>query len=233
MRLGDNMSVKIAIGCPMHGKEDLLKTYFKCLEAIDYSDKHYVFIVNNPSRKLINLLGDFLIRNPKNTTAIIDNNKTSYSERNSARYKSLVHFRNVLLDTAFSKVKAKYLLSIDSDMFPDPTILKDLLSYKKDIIGGLAYVDEHWNHNKSHPQRYYNVMKRESNKRYRHYNCPPLNELFETDLVGGVYLLSKKVYDYGVRYVYHTQGEDCGFYNIAHEEGFKVYCTGKLIEHRM
>ena len=227
------MSAKVVIGCPMHGKEDLLELYFNHLAAIDYDNKYYAFVINNPSKRLMDLLGDFLLINSDKTISILDNTKKSYTDRSSARYKSLVHFRNTLLDVAFYKMKADFLLSIDCDMFVEPSILKELLSYKKDIIGGLAYVDEHWNHNKPHSQRYCNVMKRENGGRYRHYKNPPLNELFETDLVGGVYLLSKRVYNSGVRYIYHTQGEDCGFYNIAHEEGFKVYCTGKLIEHRM
>lgn len=221
--------MRVAIGCPLHGKEDILERYFDHLSKINYSDKLYVFIVNNPSERLLNILSNFAQDNE--IISILDNTKISYSQRNSLRYDSLVYYRNKLLDEAFKR--ASYLLSIDADVLAPPDIIQTLLAYKKDIVGALTYVDLPWNANKPYEKRYFNVMEYIGNNKYKHYVNPPENKLFEVGLVGGIYLLSKKIYDSGARYSYHSQGEDCGFYNTIREKGFKIYCNGQLVEHLM
>lgn len=43
-------------------------------------------------------------------------------------------------------------------------------------------------------------------------------------MTGAAYLISRRVFDAGVRYKFHHQGEDPGFCADAQSKGFKLYC---------
>jgi hypothetical protein len=48
------------------------------------------------------------------------------------------------------------------------------------------------------------------------------------DVTGANYLFKREVYDAGVRYGFHSQGEDVYWCERAQEAGFELYCDATL-----
>jgi len=223
-----NSLPRILIGAPVRNRAWVLPYYLAALERLDYPKEllTFCFILNDSTDNSRELLFEFA---KNHSTTIIERNQCAPEDREDRQerdriYGPLAEVRNLLLSIA-ANLEIDYLFSVDSDIIVPPDILTRLLAHRKDIVAALIYNDYHFNAHENYPNRFPNIMiRREGLQSYRDY---PLNSLFEVDVTGAVYLLSRKVIR-KVRYGYHPQGEDIYFCQEAKERGFSLWCDSSI-----
>jgi cellulose synthase/poly-beta-1,6-N-acetylglucosamine synthase-like glycosyltransferase len=214
----------VAIGCPI-SKNRVLLTYLEHIYNLDYPKNriHLIFLVNNCTDNTYEILDTF--RKYHNNEYreidiwIVDKLKPGYidGDRYKKRdYHAFAKIRNAWL-SMISELD-QYIFSVDSDILLPSYSLKRLLSHRKDIVSLLIY----------NQAGQYNILKERmfQNKYLGIHKFP--RGLIEVGATGAAILISRNVIDEGVRYEYHSQGEDLGFCQNAKNNGFKIYCDTSL-----
>lgn len=220
---------KILIGAPIRNRAWVLPYYLAALDRLEYPKEllSFCFILNDSTDESRELLLDFYDNH--DSVTIMDINQGSPVDREDRQdrdkiYGPLAEVRNLLISHA-AIIGADYLFSVDSDIIVPPDTLTRLLAHQKDIVAALIYNDYHFNAHENYPNRFPNIMiHRNGLQSYRDY---PLNSLFEVDVTGAVYLLSRDVCQQ-VRYGYHIEGEDVHFCHEAKGKGFSLWCDSSI-----
>lgn len=217
---------KIILSSPIHDKLWVLPYFLKHVSEIEgLSDK--VFLANNCSEDEIALLKQY------GKVYFLDT-VTSTTQRGSGRFKALVELRNRLMDIVFNELKADYMLSIDSDILAYPRIVKNLLQFEKDVISCLVFNDLHFSKPNLDPSAHAsNILRRDRPNHFIHIKPIAFNMLQTVESTGACVLMSKKVYDLGIRYDHNSQGEDQGFALHCIDKGIKQYCHTRVLPHLM
>lgn len=230
----------VTIGCPIRNRAWILKEYLEGITKQNYDRKliNLLFLVNDSKDSSLRILEKFKKENDsqyagidiqvKNLGAVED--ERTPGTRDSI-YHSLTEIRNSLLDMI---PDTDYFFSVDSDILIPENALNILVNSKKDIVAGVIRNDYLVNPSAVYPWVRTNLMiKSEKDGRIVHYFGYPLNSLFEVEVTGAIYLLSKEVYK-SVRYGYDVQGEDIYFCREAKKRGFKIWANSALhAEHVM
>jgi hypothetical protein len=243
---------KIMIGCPISIKRDwCLPFYLQCLDELDYPKEnlHVSFLYNYPEDKgpdrTLEILEDFESENfdkyRKIETKVA---KTNYEDWRipTRSFDFFAAIRNEWLKMADKK--DQYYMNIDSDILFKPHTLNELLKWNKNVVSGLIQ-----NPPLSDGSPGFNVMAKMEGMYHRNgdnmYTHLPIRtiringiwkfdqglyKLIEPPIVGvagAMILFSKKIIDEGVKFGYHTQGEDIYFCEEVRKKGYEVYtdCT--------
>jgi len=216
---------RVIAAAPIHNREYALKPYLKALMKTSADSR--VFLANNCNENTLDMLD--LVGN----VHIFNDVKSAEERHVGNRIKSLAILRNRLLEIVFDHYNADYMFSVDSDIVVYPEIIEDLLKYEKDIVSCLVYNDLTSHRTTPNHAHIGNIMSVNAKGVFAHMKSVPSNTLVKVGMTGAVYLISKKVYEAGVRYTPNRQGEDCGFALQSIEKGFKQYCYTKLLRHIM
>ena len=220
--------IKIVSGTLIHNRMFVLPYFLHYLEKVEGIDKR-IFLANNCTEECLSLLSKY--------GQVYEYNEVDSTEnRSSGRFHTLVKLRNRLLDIVFKEHKADFLMSVDSDILPQPKIVKNLLEFDKDFISALVYNDLHFGRqDRKHTEHIGNIMSFSGNSKNHFKHIKPIvrNILIPVDMTGAVVLISKQVYSSGVKYVWHRQGEDPGFALECYKKGIQQFCFTQLQEHVM
>jgi hypothetical protein len=119
------MNPKILVGCPTsEHKKYCLKEYADAVKAIDY-DNFDVLLVDNSE-------GEEYIKDIKALGLNAVRGKWFPGARDR-----IVHSRNLLKEYAL-KNEYDYLLSLEQDVIPEPSIIKKLVGHEKRIVSGVV-----------------------------------------------------------------------------------------------
>lgn len=226
------MTPTVTIGCPVRNRAWNMKAYLLSLERTIYPQESigFCFLVNDSTDETLEMLRDWKSKKEQNYKFIdikevnlgaIPDERTAATRREI--YHHLADVRNRLLDMV-QRRDTDYFFSVDSDILIQHNTLAKLVGEDKDVCAALVHNDR--NINRKWPNRFVNIMVA-SNGQYKHYKDYPINDTFEVDVTGAVYLISKSVYN-TIRYEWHKQGEDIGFCENAKRAGFKIYCNSEL-----
>lgn len=146
---------------------------------------------------------------------------------------SLVYVAREMLAEQALKLKADYVLWLDSDMVFNPGLLEDLLAHDKDIVCGLYFRRRP----PFTPVIYSEIKYGTEISDYKHqeYLDYPLNSLFEVQACGfGAVLMKTEVIQkvqerYGATFEpMRGFGEDLSFCIRARQCGYKIWCDSKI-----
>lgn len=226
------MEPTVAIGCPIRNRDWNVRSYLLAMERLVYpKDKlGFVFLVNDSTDSTLDMLLEWKDKHKDEYQYIdIKNvNLGAIEDKRSAQvrreiYSHLAIVRNMLLDMVKFQFP-DYFFSVDSDILVQHNTLSSLVHNRKDICSAIVHNDR--NINRKWPNRFVNIMIKEDGK-YKHYKDYPINDIFEVDVTGAVYLMSRPVYT-TIRYDWDKQGEDIAFCRNAKEAGFKIFCDSRL-----
>ena len=227
----------VMVGCPVRNRDWVLPYYLLRVLSLDYplSKLSLVFLANDCIDETVGILRNFQFLyeskvhrfciDVRNYGALLDTRDNS-PLRSGSNYS---HFARVRNDFVSLLSTEEYILSIDSDLLVSSDLLTRLLSRKVDIVSAL--VDNSRGVDSTH-----NVMRWTSCGKAEHVRKDTYESgsLLEVDVTGACYLLSRVVFEKGVRYRDCPQGEDLGFSRDAQEKGFKLFCdTGLCPFHAM
>ena len=218
------MEPKIMIGSPLQNRESCLVSYLENIRNLNYPKEkiHLAFLLNNSHDNSYEILKTFRKEYLKyyRKISIWDvtglNNDYQDFRAPGRDYKCIADARNLWLSILDSE--SQYLFSVDSDILVEPETLNKLLSRQKDICSALV-----WN-NHSGPTNLYNILRWNGRRYYKVIEHDFEGDLIEVEITGACYLIRRRVIDSGVRYSYHTHGEDFGFCIQAKDKGFKLFC---------
>jgi glycosyltransferase involved in cell wall biosynthesis len=221
----------ITIGAPVRNRDWILPYYLDHLRKQNYPQDHirFIFIVNDSMDKSLQILQGFAKKwqyEYESIDIIVKNMRAPEDERTHRRlqiYRTLAELRNDLL----SRVETDYLFSIDSDILAPPETLMTLVESNKEIVAGVIRNDYIMQPNATYPNIRTNLLLKQPNGSFDHYFGYPQNALFEVDVTGAIYLLSRKVCE-TVRYGYDPQGEDIYFCMRAKEAGFSIWANSNI-----
>jgi hypothetical protein len=232
-------SKTITIGCPISNRAYLIERFLNGIYKLNYDKKliKLYFVVNNSKDSTYSDLKEFE-RKHKDEYLNIKIEKYKIKSAKEARvtkirlktYSRLAELRNYIL----SNIDTDYFFSLDSDIMVDINLdcLNKLLEAQKDIIAAVINNDSMLRPNAKYPKIRTNLLKN-VDKGITHILDWKLNEIFEVDHTGAVYLLTKDVCK-NVQYGFHKQGEDMAFCNMAKEKGYKIFAHGGIfLQHIM
>lgn len=233
------MNKTITIGCPISNRAYLIERFLNGVYGLNYDKKliKLYFVVNNSKDSTYSDLKDFQ-RKHKNEYLDIKIEKYKMKHAKEARvtkirlktYSRLAELRNYIL----KNIDTDYFFSLDSDIMVDIDLdcLNKLLEAQKDIIAAVINNDSMLRPNAKYPKIRTNLLKNVDDG-ITHIMDWKMNEVFEVDHTGAVYLLTKEVCE-NVEYGFHKQGEDMAFCNMAKEKGYKIYAHGGIfLQHVM
>lgn len=227
---------KVLIAAPVRDRERTLPTYFRCLQSLDYpKDKiEFYFLVNDSEDKTEELIGEFV---EKAECVKAESESWNLGTVKDARvqgirlkvYDALAKLRNKVLDK-FRESDCEYLLSIDSDIYAQPELLKRLVSHDKDFVA--AYISNSPKHVCP------NAMVKVPSPRYPgrwhwgRFKMPAKEGIYKVDLSGAVCLMSRKVLS--CKYSWSNKGEDAPFCEEMSKAGIDIWFdTKSLCTHDM
>jgi len=218
--------MKVMIGCPIRDRAWILEDYLKSILNLKFpkEDIGLCFILNDSTDETEDMLIQFANQfiNTYDYIRVIENNLNQIKDARipSVRqqiYSTLSIQRNLLLQKAREE-EADYLFSVDSDILFEPETLNKLIACDRDIVSAQIWNDI--------GGTYPNVMMYNDKGKLRHYKNFPRDEIFQCDMTGAIYLISKEVLqETDVEYQYHMLGEDIFFCERAQENGFEIWCN--------
>jgi len=144
-------------------------------------------------------------------------------------YETLCRLHNMLLERLL-KDDAKYLFAVDSDTILYSNCLKELVKARRKVITTIQAVDYQGG-------RILGIWRREPNglcKRITPEERVQRKPVFEVNLIGGAWLLSREIPEKGIRYEYDGRGEHVGFSERINEAGYKIYAyRDEIAYHQM
>lgn len=226
------MTPTVLIAAPVRNRAKHLPHYLKALQALDYPPDllSYYFLVNDSTDESESLVRSF---SALRMTIEVKNLGTKPDARTgSARvtggvYQSLAILRNKVLDQ-FEASGAEYLLSVDTDIYVRPSLLKRLLSHQKDMVAALISNRP----NRMCPNAI--IYKKGPIGRLipHRFEVPPQPGVYEVDMTGAVCLHSRRVL--GCRYACDRAGEDVPFCRQVKAKGLSIWLdTAHLADHHM
>jgi len=232
----------ITIGVLCRNRQWILSHFLKGIQSINY-DKlkiNLLFILNNNTDNSEEILTKFKSENYTNYNKIEIKTKDFKDQpednRKLKRLENYVYISK-LRNYMVSLIKnTDYFFSIDSDIIiTDFEILNKLISHKKDIVGALicnGYIINSKNPFKYYNTGYCNNMKFKSITNSIIRRMLEKDELlFESDLTGAIYLISKKIYQNpNIKYKETFLGEDFYWCQCAQKEGYKIYTDISLYQ---
>jgi GT2 family glycosyltransferase len=221
---------EITIGAPVRNRAWILRHYLDHLVSLDYpKDKiRFLFILNDSTDRSDEVLRDFKQEYKELYAGIeisVYNQHAPEDERTWRRekiYHTLANVRNKLLE----QIETPYFFSVDTDILVPPNALKVLVESNKDIVAGVIRNDYIIQPDAEYPNQLTNLLIMK-NGTIRHYMKYPLNDLFQVDVTGAIYLLKKEVCEQ-VRYGFDPQGEDVYFCLQAKEKGFEIWANSNV-----
>jgi len=215
------------MGVPVRDRAAVMPEFLKSVRELDYPKENMGlhFIVNDSTDDTERILEEFKRDHGDDyrfCEVEIENLGAPKDRRTTVRlkhiYRNLAYFRTKILRLV-GRYQADYLFTIDSDIYVRPPCLRRLLSFGVDVISAFVSVD----YNKG---RIGNMMVRKAKKVTGMTHVPnPEPGVYEVDSTGGVVLVSRRVAYSGVEYKFHPLGEDPGFVESLHENGFNAYCV--------
>lgn len=209
------------------------------MKNLDYPKDRlkFTFLVNDSRDKSINILKKFKADNEQDYIAIDIheiNIGSVVDARNGATrdkiYRSLAEVRNQLISRVSD---TDYFFSVDSDILVGKGSLRLLVESQKDIVAGVVRNDYLVNSQAKYPWVRTNLLIKNKDGKLTHYLGYPLNSLFQVDVTGAIYLMTRDVYE-NIRYGYHEQGEDIYFCYEAASRGYEIWAnTNVTPEHVM
>jgi len=219
----------VCVGSPIQNRQHTILKYLDHIYELDYPKNKILlaFYVNNSTDKTYECLETFRDSYMDEYYNILLWDETTPKEyvddqtRESFRdYSEFAYIRNRFIQLIYP-YPWQYLLSVDSDILVEPNTIKTLINNNKDIIASLVY------HKRIYWLNEYNILLNGKNNIARHINfdsLPKPIKPFRVDVTGECYLINRRVFDSGVRYHFHKQGEDVAFCQDAQEHGFSIYC---------
>lgn len=230
----------------VRNREWVLPYFLDGIKSIDYdkSKIDILFVVNNSTDNSEKILKHFRLENKESYNSIrvktIDMRGQPEDSRQLNRIENY-HYIAKLRNDLLSMVKnTDYVFSIDSDIIiRQPEILQQLISHQKDICSALICNGFIFNPNVYF--NYFNTGKYSDKTGFSSItknvikNMMNKNEiLFESDLTGAIYLLSKKVYKHPfIKYGFTKFGEDLFFCKCAKVQRFKLYTDISLYQYHI
>lgn len=228
----------VTIGCPVRDRAWILPEYLEALLNIDYPKEliSWKFVLNDSTDESEGILTGFFLQHGDEydwRVEIIRANQNAPEDKRvigtrDIIYRTLARVRNIFI----SDIETDYLFSVDSDIIVPKDSLKNLAGAEKDIIAGVIWNDGLFNSALDYPYRIPNLLYRDHG-RIKHLREYPRDRVFEIDITGAVYLLSKKVCQ-NIKYGYHPLGEDIYFCNMARDKGYRIWVDPSVFcDHRM
>jgi len=144
-------------------------------------------------------------------------------------YKALCQLNNMVLERLL-KDDAEYLFAVDSDTLLQPDCLAKLVKARRKVITTIQAVDYQGG-------RILGIWRISSNglcKRITPQEREQEKEIFEVNLIGGTWLLSREIPEKGIRYEYDGRGASVGFSERINKAGFKIYAyRDEIAYHQM
>ena len=204
-----NKYPKILIGIPTYdGKDYCFEEFIESLNKIDYPNKEIIFIDNSDD--------------PLHAEIIRKKGFNAVHIKADDYYEKIIRSRNAIRSYFLAK-DFDFLLFLDSDTFPKPDVLKDLVSHDKDIISGVVYAL--WTF-------YGQPIIRPSLFEYNDENTMKVMTaksktpgIYEITACGGACMLIKRSVLVKISFSLPENGqtEDYFFCQKAKKEGFKIY----------
>lgn len=224
---------KVLVAAPVRDRERTLPLYLQCLRALDYPEDclEFYFLVNDSTDKSEALIEEFVKNTPNAHYETWNLGTVKDARVQNVRlrvYEALAKLRNRVLET-FEQSDCEYLLSIDSDIYAQPGLLKRLISHKKDFVGSVIS-----NSPKFHcPNAMLKVPSPKFPDRTHWSRFREDKEgLYKVDLTGAVCLMSRKVLC--CRYSWSKTGEDAPFCEDLAAAGIDLWFDTKpLCTHDM
>lgn len=217
--------VKVLLGAPVRNRAWILPRYIDHIKRMDLRDIQLdtLFVANDCNDNSVELLlkAGFNVRRYDNLPT-----KTSGYVRGQYGYAHLANLRNILIDE-FLRTDNEYLFSVDTDVLVPPYGLAKLIKNGKDVCSMILCNQKGTLGNRAHNIMSY-VDTGDGRGYYRHVMRWSDGELIPVDLTGAVYLIHRRVLEYGIRYAYDRQGEDIPFCREAKRAGFELFCDTSL-----
>jgi hypothetical protein len=221
------------------GKSWNLPHYLEGIEKLDYPKELITlsFLPNDCEDDSLDLLLEFRNRNKDKYRSIIINEVNFGApiynrQNNKLTYDHFAKLRNIWLESLRDEA---YVFSVDSDVTIPPHSLKRLLSHDVDMVSGVIPNDygrflmcNILNNVQVVPEVFNATEKQVPLIVARHISPIPEDELIEVDVTGAVCLMKRVIFDAGLRFSYHPQGEDVAFCQDVKKAGFKIYCDTGL-----
>lgn len=211
----------IMVGCPIHNRCEHVDTYIESILDLCYPKKDLSLVIldhastDGTYEKLLEYkdeisyrFGRFEVYQETDIPVVNEYNRD---------YELYARIRNEWLGY---RKDEDYVFSIDSDIWVPQDSLNRLLANNKDICSILVY-------NAAPNLEIYNFMYRNGRNIIR--GGLEGETLKKVDITGAAYLIKKDVLDAGVKYGYHSNGEDVFFCDEAQEHGFDIYCDTSLV----
>ncbi|HEY3363540.1 MAG TPA: glycosyltransferase [Symbiobacteriaceae bacterium] len=231
----------VAVGCPVRNRAWILPRYLEALSRLAYpgTQLRFGFIVND-STDATEAIVRAWDRRPH--VDVINLGYPSWRREAGYSLANLALLRNRFSEWALA-TGARYLFSVDSDILVPPDALGRLLAAQKPVVSMLVCNTPQdpppplrGNRLKPEPpprvrppRPAYNILYRDAAGAAVHYHeTYPKDALFEVDVTGAAYLIDRQVFEAGVRYAYHPQGEDMAFCLAAKRQGFGVWCDSRI-----
>lgn len=215
----------------------ILPEYLSALDAIEYGAKQYVFVIDSSTDATERILESWRPAAPVDRVYHHRSNAPGHRRGEYGRdgYAHLAEVRNVLLDQ-FLDTDAEYLLSVDSDIVVPPDILRQLLPLADERTVVAAAISNIAG--KPLDGRIPgNFMIEETvgdQRLIRHPSSYPVEGTLEVAVTGACALYPRSLFEAGVRWGQHRQGEDCSLCAAARAAGFRVLVNFDCRpEHRM
>jgi len=223
---------RICIGSIIRDREWILPAFFNHILNIEYPKEKIdlIFLFNDISDNSLDCvplasLRDYHSLNLFNLYFGAQPDRRDGKRRQ--RFKHFAFLRNTLKDYFLLLTKAKYLLSIDSDILVYPKALEILLSQQKDIISALITNDYGRG-------KYTNALMQIDIGKYKHLDFEqPILQCIPCDVTGACCLIKREVFEKGVHWDYDSWGEDIYFSNQAREMGFNLFTIKGIARHIM
>jgi glycosyltransferase involved in cell wall biosynthesis len=229
--------MKVAITTPIKNDAYILPYFLGCLLEIDFprEDLHLCFIDDASTDGTTEILKTFKRKHGKRFGRVtIQYRKEAFAPaatdrhfgNQAAGFAHLADLRNALLDLARAS-GADYQLSIDADTLVAPSLLTDLLQFKKPYLAPLVITQCR------HPQRYPLTAQEHLNHRgnafqweahwWHHVRRYALETLYPVAVATGCYLIDRATMESGVRYAPSPHGEDVAYCLALEAAGIPRY----------
>ncbi len=220
------MAGKVMIGCPVRNRAWVLPLYLQALQTLEYPETkiEFCFILNDCTDQTPLILERFAREHAGRVNLLTINFGLNKGYRRGMYdFSRLAALRNHLLN-AFLQSNCERLFSLDSDILAPPETLARLIQDDCDIVSAPVC-----NGHEMGDKSLYNILIRDIRGELVHWRDFPRDRVFPVDCTGAAYLIKRAVVEkYGVRYSSHQGAEDIGFCEAARQQGFGIYCDGRL-----
>lgn len=224
----------IAIGCPVRNRAWVLDDYLAALDAIDYSHKEYLFLLNDSFDTSGDKLKTFMQTHSGLLCERFDEGGPGYrrEEYDANHYGHLAAIRNAFIDLFLVETECDYLLSVDSDIIVPTDIIAKLIPLMQEQTMAAAAISNIPNKQlDGHTPGNFMIAIQGCIEHPFKY---PLTGDMEVDVIGAVYLIPRRALTDGIRYGPHPQGEDVPFCLAARKKGYHLLVNLDVrCEHRM